>query len=87
LVEKIIEIPTISGVFNCASGVGHSLNDVLAKASEIIGSRINVHFKTSYKEKIKSNVLSIEKARKNLDWYPKHEFDVIFKKLLLRIKE
>lgn len=83
-VEKVLQCPNLGGVFNCGSGVGLSLNDVIQKASEIIGHPIAVNFKGNYHEKIKSNILDVEKAKKVLNWCPKHEFDSIFKDLLLK---
>jgi UDP-glucose 4-epimerase len=83
-VERVLQLPNLGGVFNCGSGVGLSLNDVIQKSAEIIGHPIAVNFKGNYNEKIKSNILDIEKARKILNWYPKHEFNLIFKDLLLK---
>jgi UDP-glucose 4-epimerase len=83
-VERVLQFPNLGGVFNCGSGVGLSLNEVIQKSSEIIGHPIAVNFNGDYREKIKSNILDVQKARKVLDWYPKHEFNSIFKDLLLK---
>ena len=81
LVALVID-DNITGIFNCGSGEGYTLNEIIYMIQNIIGMKIEVKFNYSYREKIKSNVLSIKKANEYLDWYPSLSINEALIKLL-----
>lgn len=81
LVELVMN-DEIAGIYNCGSGVGYTLREIIEKAQEVNDSRIEVKFIESYNERIKSNVLSIKKANDNLGWRPEHELLKTFTDLI-----
>jgi UDP-glucose 4-epimerase len=75
-VLKLVELvmnDEIAGIYNCGSGIGYTLREIIEKAQEVSDSRIEVKFIESYKERIKSNILSIKKAADDLGWRPEYE--------------
>jgi len=83
LVTEILKKENAQGVFNCGSGSGHSLRQVVRIAEDILESRIEVKFIESYEEKIKSNILNIEKTVNHFDWAPTFELKTTLNKLLI----
>jgi UDP-glucose 4-epimerase len=83
LVTEILKKEDTQGVFNCGSGSGHSLRQVVQIAEDILESRIEVKFIESYEEKIKSNILNIEKTVNHFDWAPTFELKTTLNKLLI----
>jgi UDP-glucose 4-epimerase len=82
-VSIVVKDECISGIFNCGSGVGFTLRNVIDKIESISGSKLVVDFIDTYKERIMSNTLSVNKADEYLDWRPKHEFNKTISKLLM----
>lgn len=58
------------GIFNCGTGIGHSLNEVVKACELILNERIPVTYFMEYKEKIDSNVLNVSKAKEFYGWKP-----------------
>jgi len=73
LVELIMDDKNSTGIFNCGSGVGYSLRDIIDMIQDTSDLKFQIKFIESYEEKIKSNILNIEKAYEYLGWHPKHE--------------
>jgi UDP-glucose 4-epimerase len=63
------------GIFNCGTGVGHSLSDVVKACELILNEKIPVTYLTSYKEKIGSNILNIDKAKEFYGWSPSFKLE------------
>jgi UDP-glucose 4-epimerase len=75
-VLKLVELvmnDDVAGIYNCGSGVGYTLREIIEKAQEVSDSRIEVKFIESYTERIKSNILNIKKANDELGWRPEYE--------------
>jgi len=83
LVTEILKDENTQGVYNCGSGVGHSLREVVQIAENILKTRIRVKFIESYEEKIKSNILNIEKTVNHFGWTPTFKLTETLTKLLI----
>lgn len=83
LVRIILSKEGANGVFNCGTGLGNSLNDVINMSEDILMSKILVKFISSYKETISSNILNIDKSQAYFNWTPKNTLRDILPKLLL----
>jgi len=83
LVTEILKDENTQGVYNCGSGVGHSLREVVQIAENILKTRIRVKFIESYEEKIKSNILNIEKTFNHFGWTPTFKLTETLTKLLI----
>lgn len=57
-------------VINIGSGRGHSLNEVLAAIEQVTGRRANLRYLPARAFDVPVSVLSIERARQQLDWSP-----------------
>lgn len=62
--------PLPSEAFNVGSGVGHSLNQVLAIARKITGCDIPARYTAPRSGDVASSVLDISKLRQVSDWHP-----------------
>lgn len=62
--------PETSGTWNIGSGVGHSLNQVIALAREITGQPIPVSHRVARQSDVRGVVLNITRARRELGWTP-----------------
>jgi UDP-glucose 4-epimerase len=60
----------LKGIFNCGTGVGHSLNEIIDISEKIHGKPLLVKRNLNYVEPIASNVLCIDKAKRFLGWEP-----------------
>jgi UDP-glucose 4-epimerase len=60
----------LKGVFNCGTGIGYSLNQIIELSEKIHGKRLSVTRNLEYVEPILSNVLKIDKAKEFLNWKP-----------------
>jgi UDP-glucose 4-epimerase len=82
LVTLILGNESAAGIFNCGTGIGHSLSEIIEISEKILMSKINVKFVHEYKEHIKSNILNIDKSMNYFKWYPEHNVEEILLKLL-----
>ena len=57
-------------VFNIGSGSGLSLNELIRLIEQVTKKTIDVHYKSSRKYDVPTNVLSIERANSHLSWSP-----------------
>lgn len=57
-------------LFNIGSGIGYSLNEILATIEKTVGVPINRRYLPARAFDVKANVLSIDKARVGLNWFP-----------------
>jgi UDP-glucose 4-epimerase len=82
LVTLILGNESAAGIFNCGTGIGHSLNEIIEISEKILMSKIHVKFVHEYEERIKSNILNINKSLNYFNWYPDHNVEEILLKLL-----
>jgi UDP-glucose 4-epimerase len=59
-----------ASVLNVGSGIGHSLNQIIAKAERITGRQVNAKRDASRAIDVRSNILGITAIRKELQWKP-----------------
>ncbi|NVD39797.1 NAD-dependent epimerase/dehydratase family protein [Ensifer sp. HO-A22] len=64
-----------SRVFNIGSGVSRTLNEVIAALENVTGKKIDIVRKDGRLVDIPVSVLDISRARNELGWIPKTEFD------------
>ncbi len=69
-------IATHDRVFNIGSGIGRSLNDLVAAAGMVVGRPAEVIYKPARPADIPANVLDCERARVQLEWTPETEFEL-----------
>lgn len=60
-----------SRILNLGSGVGHSLNEVIALIEEIVGVKAKKTYRTTRSFDVPANILDISCIRKTLEWNPK----------------
>jgi UDP-glucose 4-epimerase len=72
LVRLILDKDNSAGIFNCGTGIGHSLTEIIEISEEILMSKINVKFIDRYQEKIPFNILNINKSMIYFDWKPEN---------------
>ena len=72
LVTLILGKDSAVGIFNCGTGVGHSLAEIIDISEKILMSKINVKFIEQYHEKIPSNILNIHKSMSYFNWKPEN---------------
>lgn len=70
LVSLILGKESAEGIFNCGTGKGYSLREVIEICEDIIISKINIKFVDTYREKIESNILNINKSMNYFNWSP-----------------
>jgi UDP-glucose 4-epimerase len=58
-------------IFNVASGVGQSLNDLVAALEALLGRRLPVVYREGRPVDVPVNVLAIDRAREVLGWVPR----------------
>jgi UDP-glucose 4-epimerase len=63
--------PGGEGVFNIGSGVGVSLNELVAEIRSVTGREVEVRYRSSRPFDIPVNVLDNSRARRELGWTPK----------------
>jgi len=62
-------------VFNIGSGRGHSLNELLDAIENVTGQRADRRYLPGRPFDVPTSVLSIERAKKELNWSPKVSFE------------
>jgi UDP-glucose 4-epimerase len=82
LVTLILGNESAAGIFNCGTGIGHSLSEIIEISEKILMSKINVKFVNEYKENIQSNILSIDKSMNSFNWCPERDVQKTLFKLL-----
>jgi len=68
-------------IFNVGSGEGISLLSLVSKIEVLLERRLQVEFLNTRNFDVPTNVLSIDKARSHLGWFPKVSIDDGLKKL------
>jgi UDP-glucose 4-epimerase len=68
-------------VFNVGSGVGRSLNELIAEIETVVGKKATVHFTKPRLIDIPANVLDISRAKTELHWEPIVPFNDGLKRL------
>lgn len=57
-------------IFNIGSGSGHSLNDLIAMISQLLGREVRTSFQPGRSCDVPVNILDIQRARAELNWQP-----------------
>ncbi len=63
-----------SGVFNGGSGIGVSINDVIAGIGTVTGQRLRVTYQPSRSIDVPRSILDVGAAKRHLGWEPKVTF-------------
>ena len=63
-------LPTQSRIFNMGSGVGTSLNDLIALIGDVTGLNVPVHYSAGRDFDVPHIRLDISRARQELGWQP-----------------
>ena len=82
LVSSILGKESAEGIFNCGTGKGYSLREVIEIFEDIIISKIDIKFVDTYREKIESNILNINKSMNYFNWSPDTNLKKTLSKLL-----
>jgi UDP-glucose 4-epimerase len=72
---EALERTTDEHVFNIGSGRGHSLRELIDAIESVTGLTATRRYLPARQFDVPTNILSIERARKLLDWSPKVTFD------------
>jgi len=76
VVKSLEYEPEGSDIFNLASGVSHSVEDIVNKTISIIGKDIKVNYLNEHRpNEVLDTVALIDKAKNKLDWEPKTSID------------
>lgn len=78
VVDSMLAAMRYSGpelVFNVGSGRGHSINEVLQAIEDVTGRQAETRYMPGRAFDVPSNVLCIERAKRELGWAPKTSFD------------
>lgn len=76
--DALIRIMNYSGkikLFNIGSGYGLTLIDVANKIAKVIGKSCEIKFVEARKIDVNTNILNIDRAKKELEWKPIITFD------------
>lgn len=65
-----------AATYNVGSGVGISLNDVVGAVQDVTGGQLTIQRYPDRNIDVSANVLSIDRIRADIDWYPKVTFAV-----------
>jgi UDP-glucose 4-epimerase len=90
VVEAFLRVMDYQGeheVFNIGSGVGKSLNQIIADIEELIGERVKCRYLPSRSFDVPENVLDISLAKDALHWAPKTTFHDGLKRTLVWVRE
>ena len=68
--SRFIGLPQDSGTYNLGSGIGYSVNQVLAQIEAICGSRLHVSYRPTRQVDVREIVLDITLLEKRLGWRP-----------------
>lgn len=60
-------------VFNIGSGVGHTLNDIIAQIKAVVDVPVEVQYTPARALDVPANVLDITRAKQHLGWHPEVE--------------
>lgn len=70
-VFRVMTAPlTRARIFNCGSGAGVSVNEVLAHVARVVGHTLDVRYIEARRFDVPINVLDITRLREQLDWAP-----------------
>lgn len=69
-IAQALSHPEISGTWNIGSGVGHSLNQVIALARDVTGAPLPVSHRVARQSDVRGVVLDISLAQRELEWTP-----------------
>lgn len=73
-VRDVLFAETPGGTYNVASGIGRSLNEVLACVEAVVGSRLNTISVPNRGVDVAASILSIERIRNAFGWQPEVGF-------------
>lgn len=72
--EAFVKAAYVEGIhktFNIGSGQGHSINEIIKLIEGLLETTLKIKFNQSRSLDVPSNVLDINRAKKDLDWQPK----------------
>ena len=81
-VNHLIDYQGSESVFNIGSGVGLSLNEIILFMESALDKKADCRYHESRSFDVPTNILSIERARKELGWAPEHSFASGLKKTI-----
>lgn len=81
-VNHLIDYQGSESVFNIGSGVGLSLNEIILFMESALDKKAERRYHESRSFDVPTNILSIERARKELGWAPEHSFASGLKKTI-----
>ncbi len=61
-------------VFNIGSGVGLSINQIIAEIERVVNRKLEINFKSGRKFDISKSILDISRAATQLSWRPQVDF-------------
>lgn len=67
-------------IYNCGSGTGSSVNEVISQVEEAVGAKILLQYKPSRPHDVQRIVLNCNRAKVNLDWHPRTSLNEGIKK-------
>ena len=82
-IHKIIDYSGNERVFNVATSIGHSLNEVIEIIKRNIEKEIKVEYVKGRKCDVNNNVLDINRISKELNWTPTVSLEEGIKKIIL----
>jgi UDP-glucose 4-epimerase len=80
--KLVLDAEDLNGIFNCGTGIGFSLNQIIQIVENAIGEKVVVSRNLNYIEPISKNVLNIDKAKTFIGWAPKIDLENGIKILL-----
>lgn len=69
-IYKAASLSTVSRVFNLGSGIGHSLNEIVAVIRKVTGRKVDVMYKAKRSFDVPRIYLDILRAKSELSWAP-----------------
>jgi UDP-glucose 4-epimerase len=72
---RFLDFPPHSGTYNLGSGIGYSVNQVLAHIEAICGSRLQVTYRPTRQVDVREIVLDITALENRLGWRPQTNLD------------
>lgn len=69
---KAAQMNTAEKIFNIGSGIGYSINQILAEIELLIGKPLRKRYLEGRILDVPSNILDISKAKINLGWEPRY---------------
>lgn len=64
----------VNGIFNAGSGIGYSINDIIARLKSVMGRPIAVDYKDARGYDVPRVTLDVKQANITFGWFPKVDF-------------